>query len=183
LTAPFHIALLRGVNVGGGKRVPMADLRELATRLGFLEPRTLLNSGNLVYRSPHMKPAEASKRLRAAIMDEMGVDTSVMVLTHDDLARILADNPMPTEALTNPSRFVVTVWSAGTTRAMLDPIANAPTTLERFVVRDHAAYLWFPDGISASTVYDKAARPLGDRITARNWNTMVKLHDMTAPAA
>lgn len=177
-SSPLQIALLRGVNVGGGKKVPMAELRAIAESVGFGDVRTLLNSGNLVYRTT-MKPAAAEKALRAAILETLGVDSRVFVRTPAQVQRLLQENPMPDEAASNPSRFVVTVWSADVTPEALRCFTDAPTVRERFVVGAHAAYLWFPDGISASTVYDKSSRGLGDRITARNWNTMQKLLAMT----
>jgi uncharacterized protein (DUF1697 family) len=157
----------------------MAELREIAESLGFTEARTLLNSGNLVYRT-RKKPAEAERALQGAIREVLGVDSRVFVRTPAQLQQLLRDNPMPDEAAENPSRFVVTVWSADVTPADLRCFTEAPTVRERFLVGTHAAYMWFPDGLSASTVYDKASRSLGDRITARNWNTMQKLLAMTA---
>lgn len=178
----LQIALLRGVNVGGGKKVPMAELRAIAESLGCTDVRSLLNSGNLVYRT-RLKPDAAALSLHDGILDVLGVDSRVFVRTPAQMRQLLQENPMPEEALDNPSRFVVTVWSADVTPADLRCIAEAPTVRERFLVGAHAAYLWFPDGMSASTVYEKATRGLGDRITARNWNTMQKLLTMATDVA
>jgi len=172
-----QVALLRGVNVGGGKKVPMARLREIAADIGLQDAQTLLNSGNLVYRTT-MTPDTVEQRLQAGIRESLGVDCRVFVRTPLQLQRVLEANPMPEEARSHPSRFVVTVWSAAVHASDLRCFADAPTQRERFVVGAEAVYMWFPDGLSASTVYDKAARPLGDRITARNWNTMQKLLNM-----
>lgn len=173
--ASTMVALLRGVNLGPSKKVPMAELKAVALALGLEQPATLLNSGNLVYRSRTLSGHEAQEALRAAIGKRIGVDCNVIVRTRAQLAAILEANPLMNEARENPSRLLVTVWDDQVTPTMLESLANAPVTRERFVVGALAAYLWFPDGISASTVYDKAARPLGEHITARNWNTMEKL--------
>lgn len=178
----WHIALLRGVNVGGGKKVPMATLRDIAESLGFEEARTLLNSGNLVYRTS-MTPADAERTLHEAILTALQIDTTIFVRTPEELRRILAENPLREEALAEPSKVLVTVWTRDTTTAHLAPLADASTEDERFVVGPRAAYLWFPQGIAASVVYEKAARPLGNRVTARNWNTMQKLLALTDDTA
>jgi uncharacterized protein (DUF1697 family) len=97
------------------------------------------------------------------------------VRTYDELGVMLRECPLQEEARLNPSRLLVTVWDEHVTPAMLAAFSNAPVTVERFVVGEQALYTWHPDGISASTVYDKAARAAGLHITARNWNTMQKL--------
>ena len=172
-----RVALLRGVNVGGGKRVPMAELRAIATRLGFGDAVTLLNSGNLVYRS-NGTPGHDATMLRQALRDTLGVDTPVMVRSRDALMRVLEANPLRAQAETDPSRLLVTVWEPTLPRELLEAFACTVTTRERFVLGADALYLWFPDGISASPVYEKASRPLGVHVTARNWRTMTQLQTM-----
>lgn len=178
----WQVALLRGVNVGGGKRVPMAALKEVATEIGFRTPVTLLNSGNLVYRAGTVAPSQAEQQLRTALARAVQVDTPVFVRTRAQLATILAENPLPAEAALDPSRLLVTLWDDTVTAAQRARFATAPVVRERFVVGTHAIYLWFPDGMSASVIYEPTARPLGGHITARNWRTMEKLLGlMTTP--
>jgi uncharacterized protein (DUF1697 family) len=170
----FRVALLRGVNVNG-KNIAMADLQAIALSIGLTAPSTLLNSGNLVYRSGGGSPQDEATRLHEAIAERVGIRSTVFVRTYDELVTMLRECPMPEQALHNPSRFLVTVWDEHVTPAMLAAFTTAPVTVERFVVGRHALYTWHPDGISASTVYDKAARAAGMHLTARNWNTMQKL--------
>lgn len=170
----WQVALLRGVNVGPGKRVPMAALKGCAVTLGFTDAATLLNSGNLVYRT-RVAPATAATRLRKAIQDATGVDTPVLVRTRDALAKVLADNPLMAEAEEQPSRFLVTIWDDDTTPRDMQPFLEQPVTVEQFEVGRDAMYCYLPDGIANSVAYEKASRKLKDRITARNWATMQKL--------
>jgi len=162
------------VNVGA-KKVSMADLREIATTLGFTRVSTLINSGNLVYDGSNETTATDEQRLREAIAAQLGVRCAVLVRTRDELATVLRACPLPTEAVTDPAKLLVTLWDDHTTLAMRDVFAQAPVSVERFVVGEHAIYCCMPDGISASVPYEKAARTLGDHITARNWSTMQKL--------
>lgn len=170
----YRVALLRGVNVNG-KNIAMADLQAMAVALGFGGPSTLLNSGNLVYHSSPGTPQDDATRLHDAIAERVGIRSTVFVRTYDELVTILQACPLQEEAQANASRLLVTVWDDHVTPDMLAAFTQAPVTVERFVVGAHAMYTWHPDGISASTVYDKAARAAGMHITARNWNTMQKL--------
>jgi uncharacterized protein (DUF1697 family) len=169
-----RVAFLRGVNVGANK-VSMPELRETAISLGFTDVSTLINSGNLIYGGSSDTTAIDEQRLREAIAGQLGVRCAVLVRTRDELATVLRACPLPTEAAADPAKLLVTLWDADTTPAMRDLFAQAPVSVERFVVNEHAIYCWLPNGVSASVPYEKAARALGDHITARNWSTMQKL--------
>lgn len=170
----LHVALLRGVNVGA-KKVNMAELKAVAASLGFGAPATLLNSGNLVYRSPALSTSEAASQLRAAIAASLGVRCNVLVRTARELDAVLADCPFTAEAARDGARLLVTLWDKTATEESLQRFASAPYTVERCHVGSVAVYHWLPDGISESKPYEVAARALGEHITARNWNTMQKL--------
>lgn len=169
-----RVAFLRGVNVGA-KKVSMAELRDVATALGFTQVSTLINSGNLVYGGSLDATAADERRLHDAIAASLGVRCAVLVRTREELADVLRDCPLQTEATRDPAKLVVTLWDATITPAMRDAFAQAPVTVERFVVGAHAIYCWMPEGISASVTYEKVSRTLGDHITGRNWSTMQKL--------
>lgn len=169
-----RVALLRGVNVNG-KNIAMADLRDIAAALGWGAPATLINSGNLVYRSNGGTPDDDALKLHEAIADRVGIRSTIFIRTEPELRAALTACPLRAQAAENPSRLLVTLWDAHVTPAMLQAFTDAPVTVEQFVVGAHALYTWHPDGISASTVYDKAARAMGHHITARNWSTMSKL--------
>src|SRR5688500_20243128 len=83
------VALLRGVNLGGNKRVPMAELRRLVEELGFTDARTLLNSGNVVFTARANQVRGAAGRIAKAIADELGVSTTVTVLTEVEIRAII----------------------------------------------------------------------------------------------
>lgn len=176
----WQVALLRGVNVGPGKRVPMASLKACAVALGFTDAATLLNSGNLVYRT-RVAPATAATRLRHAIHGATGVDTPVLVRTRAAVAQVLDDNPLLAQAQEQPSRFLVTFWDDETTPSDMQPFLEQPVTVEQFAVGRDAMYCYLPDGIASSVPYEKASRKLKDRITARNWATMQKLLALMTP--
>ncbi|HET7518402.1 MAG TPA: DUF1697 domain-containing protein, partial [Actinomycetes bacterium] len=92
---PTHVALLRGVNLGGRNRVAMAALRQLVEGLGHDDVATYIQSGNVVFSSAETDPAALAAALEAAIGDELGVRPRVVVLTCRELAQVVAGNPFP----------------------------------------------------------------------------------------
>ena len=168
-------ALLRGINVGKAKRVAMADLRALVAELGFGDVRTLLNSGNVVYTAPDTPPGEAAARIEEAIRARTGVASRVTVLTAAEVAEAVAANPWRDE-VREPSRLLVTVLRDRADAARLAPLLERDWGTSRLAVAGRIAYVWCPDGVLESPLPDELARALGDRVTSRNWATLLKLH-------
>jgi len=162
-----QIALLRGVNVGGNKKVEMARLRALMEELGYSDVRTYVNSGNLVFSGPR----RSEKHLEAAIAKHFGFDVPVVLRSRDDLAEIVQANPLG-EIATDPAKYLVVFCAAEATTG-LDPADFAPET---FHVRGREVYLWAPGGIGRSELAKRlAAKSIGEKSTARNWRTVEKL--------
>jgi uncharacterized protein (DUF1697 family) len=162
-----QIALLRGVNVGGNKKVEMARLRKLLEELGYRDVRTYVNSGNVVFTGPRT----SEKRLEAAIADEFGFEVPVILRSRDELAAVLRANPLRKIA-TDPAKHLV-VFCGAKAAVELDPADFVPET---FHVRGREVYLWAPGGIGDSPLAKQlAAKPIGAKSTARNWRTVEKL--------
>ena len=94
---PTHIALLRGINVGGRNRVAMAGLCQVVLGLGYTDVATYIQSGNVVFTSEEADTATIAAALERAIAEHLGVRPKVVVLTRAELARVVADNPFPEE--------------------------------------------------------------------------------------
>ena len=92
-----YIALLKGINVGGHKKVPMADLRELLTKSGFENVQTYIQSGNVILQSSKSDISVIEKNIQESIMDHFGFEISVLVKTRSDLKRIFNDSPFSEE--------------------------------------------------------------------------------------
>jgi uncharacterized protein (DUF1697 family) len=171
-----HIALLRGVNVGGNKKVAMADLRGLLTRLGFAEPRSLLQSGNLVFRGDGRPAADLERLLDAETEKQLGLKTEFFVRTAAEWRAVVAANPFPHEAVSDPGHLVVLFLKAAPDAASVAALQAAITGRETVRAVGRQAYIVYPDGIGDSrltlTVIEKK---LGTRGTGRNWNTVLKL--------
>ncbi|MFR9732159.1 DUF1697 domain-containing protein [Saccharopolyspora sp. MS10] len=169
-----QIALLRGVNVGGRNRVPMARWREVLAEQGFERVRTLLQSGNAVFTAPC--PAEESeRRVAAGLAAEFGLDVPVLVRTRDELAEVVAGDPLAGVA-TIPARYLVTFLSGRPDPAVLDPAACAPDVVR---LGEREAYVWCPEGVRNSRVPQSWwERRLGLRATSRNWSTVIRLLEL-----
>lgn len=168
------VALLRGVNLGRAKRVPMAELRSLVEDLGFTDARTLLNSGNVVFTARPAAVRGAARKIHEAVAQRLGVSAAVMVLTGAELGKILDENPLAGVA-DNPSRMLIAVFADATARENAKPLAAQSWEPEMLALGSRAAYLWCPDGISAGRLFETFDRTLRDGVTARNQATMTKL--------
>jgi len=173
---PVHIALVRAVNVGGKNAVGMAELRELVTGLGFGDVRSLLASGNLVFRGGRAKGAALERLLEREAARRLGLETDFLVRTPAELDAVIEHNPFPAEAERDPGRLVVMFLRAAPPAAAVRALEAAITGREYLRAKGPHAWIVYPDGQGRSrltaTVIEKH---LGSRGTARNWNTVLKL--------
>lgn len=168
-----QIALIRGINVGRAKRVPMVGLRGALTELGFENVRTLLNSGNVVFDARGGATRNA-RRIERAILDGFSVSARVLGLTAEELATVVEENPLDRIA-DDFSRLMVVFWLDSSGAEALRPLAGREWGVERLAVGSRAAYLWCPDGILASELNPAVHLALGDGTTVRNWRTVLKI--------
>ena len=172
-----YAALLRGINVGKAKRLAMADLRRLVEEAGFTQPRTLLNSGNVVFEGPRASAARVAATLETAIEAAAGFRSNVIVVTRDVVDAVVRENTLAA-ACDNPSRLLVAFVRDPAILSTLAAVAARPWGTERIAVGTQAAYMWCPDGVLAGNVIEAAGRVLADQTTMRNWATVLKLQQM-----
>lgn len=178
---PRYVVLLRGVNVGKGNRVPMADFKRLLEGAGFTDVKTLLNSGNAVFTSGVRSVNTLAATVAAEVERTFGVTTPVIVKSAAEIAAIIEGNPMPPPDDVHSS-FLVAFGpdeQAVLSLAALLPLASAP---ERLVVMSHAAYLYCPEGILQSKVGEALLGKAGKGVTTRNWATLLKIHALLGAA-
>jgi uncharacterized protein (DUF1697 family) len=180
-----YAALLRGVNVGGNKKIAMADLRLLLSGLGHEQVATLLQSGNATFTAASTDAGQLAAQIEAALADQLGLASRVLVRTHRQLATVIEDNPFPT-AEDEPSKHLVQFLfepfdqadRARITAFDADPFAPEELRLGREVV-----YFRFPDGMGRSKLSVAFGKHVTPKLamTGRNWNTVRKLHELTVP--
>lgn len=177
---PMHVALLRAVNLAGRNKVAMADLRTLATGLGFEDVRTLLASGNLLFRSGGRASSELEALLQDAAREELGVDTEFFVRTADEWSAAVARNPFPDEARSDPGRLLLMALKDAPGPAAVDALQESIEGRELVRAAGRQAYVFYPDGIGRSRLTTAVIeKGLGTRATGRNWNTVLKLAALT----
>ncbi|WNG41095.1 DUF1697 domain-containing protein [Archangium violaceum] len=180
-----YVALLRGINVGGNKKVPMAQLRELMQGLGYTDVATLLQSGNAVFSSKEKNPAKLIKQLEAALAETFGFEVAVVIRTRDELAAAIEANPLP-GAEDVPSQFLVTFLSDVPDQKQLQKLDPAAYLPDEFRAVGREIYARFPQGIRDSKLATVlSGTRWGVTATARNWSTVTKLLELadkhTAP--
>src|SRR5712691_38367 len=172
----IYLALLRGINVGGHKQVAMADLRDLLTRIGFAGARSLLQSGNLVFRSDTRTDSHLERLLETEAAKRLVPHTDFFVRTAREWKAVIAHNPFPEEAKRDPSHLIVVFLKDAPDVKDVEALQAAITGPE--VVRAHGnhAYVVYPNGIGRSRLTNTVIETkLGTRGTGRNWNTVLRL--------
>ncbi|MFF7378076.1 DUF1697 domain-containing protein [Streptomyces massasporeus] len=176
-----YAALLRGINVGGSRKVPMADLRTLLADLGLGDVRTYLQSGQAVFSSGHGDEESLAGEIARAIEKRFGFGVDVIVRDHAYLRAIADACPFPAADL-EPKQLHVTYFSAPVTPDRFAEIDQEAYLPEEFRLGDRALYLYAPDGLGRSKLAEHLSKPRitkGVIATSRNWNTVVKLVEMT----
>jgi len=176
---PAYIALLRAVNVSGTNRLSMAEFRRMLESLGYARVETYIQSGNAVFDA-NEPAARVAKAVAAGLEKLMGGPVGVIVRTHDELARVIAANPYADHAAADGARVHVVFLSGVPAAAEIAGLAKIPPRRDRYHCSGDALYLHLPDGAGESKYTAKTLdRILGVSVTARNWNTVVKLHEMS----
>jgi uncharacterized protein (DUF1697 family) len=168
------VALLRGVNVGGARRVPMAEWRVLMEGLGYTAVRTLLNSGNAVFDSSARGKPDHAARIRRALLEQLAVEVPVIVKTAQQMLDIAACNPLA-GADVDAARLLVAFALDTATLQGLAPIAALTQPPEQLHIGAHAAYLHCANGILQSKAGEALLGKAGRAVTSRNWATVQKI--------
>ncbi|MFE0444782.1 DUF1697 domain-containing protein [Streptomyces fungicidicus] len=179
--ATRYAALLRGINVGGSRKVPMAELRTLLEGLGHDGVRTHLQSGQAVFASGHGDEESLAAELAAAVERHFGFPVDVIVRDHAYLKGIVEACPFPAAEL-EPKQLHVTYFSAPVTPERFTEVDRAACLPEDFRLGDRALYLYAPNGLGRSKLAEHLSKPRVNKgvvATSRNWNTVRKLAELT----
>ena len=166
------VALLRGINVGRGNRVPMAELRRILVELGCTNVATLLNSGNAVFHAS-AEATQLAESVGGAVEQQLGVVVPVVVKTGAEFTTALAANP--NLEVPNASRLLVAFAAQPQNLAGLTALEPLLTKGEQLHLSPHAVYLHCPAGITDSKAGSAILGKLGRGVTTRNWATCLKI--------
>jgi len=177
---PTYVSVLRAINLGPHNRIAMSDLRAMCGKIELQEPKTLVASGNLVFRSSIKSTAKLEQLLEAASAKHLGVTTDYFVRSATEWQEIIAANPFAAEAKRDPGRMVMMCLRDAPSAAQVAALQAAIKGREIVKAKGKHAYFVYPDGQGRSkltiAVIEKA---LGTRGTARNWNTVLKLGELS----
>jgi uncharacterized protein (DUF1697 family) len=169
-----HVALLRGINVGGQRRVPMAELRAVAEGIGLTRVRTLIASGNLVFESEG-EPDALEATLETAIEAEFGFPVDVVVRSAAQWQAYIAANPYPDEAESAAKFLLLFVGKQATAEAAAEALRTRAAPEERVAGKGDAVWIYFANGGGRSKL---SAGPKPGLWTGRNWRTVLAIGDM-----
>jgi len=170
-----YFALLRGINVGGNNLVGMERLRQFAAELGMTEARTLLQSGNLVFRAGSGTAAELENLFELEARKSLRLEIKFFVRTEEQWRGIVAHNPFQEEARSDPAHLVAFFLKTPLAAGKVEALQAAVKDREVVRAKGSQAYIVFPDGMGRSrlttTLIEKHLGPA----TGRNWNTVLKM--------
>jgi uncharacterized protein (DUF1697 family) len=172
------VALLRGINVGASRKLPMARLREICAGLGWTEVETYIQSGNLVFSAEGAGESLESS-LEAAISREFGFDIAVIVRSAAQWSVYAAGNPFPDAARDEPNRLMLHLSKRPPAEGAEAAIAARAEAGEQVRRVGDALWIHYPGGAGASKIGPSLLeRAAGSPVTARNWNTILKIAEM-----
>lgn len=176
-----HAALLRGINVSGKNMLPMKDLAGMFVAAGCRDVATYIQSGNVVFSAPAAVLKKLSQTISQRIADDFGHKVPVIIRSHEQIAAVIRENPFLKAGEVEKSLHVVFLADlpAANAVAKLDPQRSPP---DRFIVAGQDIYLHLPNGAGQSKLTNAwLDSKLSTISTARNWNTVMKLFEMTKP--
>jgi uncharacterized protein (DUF1697 family) len=179
----IYVSLLRGINVGGHKTVPMDRLRSVHASLGYADVATYIQSGNVVFTAPHAPLTAFAGAIERAINDAFGMEVTVVVRRQADLARVVRRCPFTPSPRLEESRIGIAFLASRPPPAMLrNLLALPPQTADRFAISGTEVYLACPGGFGTTVFTNNfLERALGTRATTRNLRTVNALLAMTLP--
>jgi len=173
---PVLISMLRGVNVGGHNKIKMDDLRALCESLKLEDPRTYVQSGNVIFRTKEKNSPALAKKIQDAIERKCGFRPAVILRTMEELRSAIAATPFAASRKLEPGKILVTFLSdepGSDAHATLLGLKNYP---EEIHLRGRELYIYFPDGAGKSKLpWSQVEKLLKTTGTARNWNSVIKM--------
>jgi uncharacterized protein (DUF1697 family) len=176
---PIYISLLRGINVGGNKRIKMDTLRTSLEALGLEQVKTHIQSGNVVFKAAKLTPAALSTKIEASILKTFGFQVSVITRTADEINKAIAGNPFLKQTGIDSEKLHIAFLSEAPVPAALKRLAELTMAPDQSRCLGKELYLYFPNGVSGSSLWKHPLdRVLSVITTTRNWKTVNTLHQM-----
>jgi uncharacterized protein (DUF1697 family) len=175
-----YVVLLRGVNVGGHRKVPSADLKAAAADAGLHGARTYANSGNLVAEADDGGEAgDVAHALARALDDRLGLDVQLLAVPTERLERLVADLPFPEAAADDPARVQLHLGPRDVHADGVARLVEQHDGPERIAAAGGALYVHYVDGLGRTRLTGpQIDRACGTWTTGRNWRTVLRLLEL-----
>jgi uncharacterized protein (DUF1697 family) len=174
-----YIAMLRGINVGGHKRIKMEQLRASFEELGFEQVKTYIQSGNVVFKTRKTSTSVLSKSIEKQILSDFGFAVSVISRSSGEIAKAIEANPFVKERGIATEQLHVMFLSAAPDPSALQKLAELTAAPDQFCCLDREIYFYLPNGVSGSVLMKSPVdRVLAVATTTRNWKTVNSIHQM-----
>ena len=176
---PIYIAMLRGINVGGHKRIKMDKLRSSFETVGFEAVKTYIQSGNVVFKARKTSASILAKKIEKQIVDAFGFSAPVIVRGSDEIEAVIGNNPFLREAGIDPDKLHVMFLSSSPSPVAGGKLAALTAMPDLCHCGDKEIYFYFPNGVSQSVLFKSPVdRILAVANTTRNWKTVNSLRQM-----
>jgi uncharacterized protein (DUF1697 family) len=175
-----YISFLRGINMTGHNSIKMADLADLYHNLGFIQPETYIQSGNVIFSSDKdTDVAEIATVIETAIHEKYGYDVPVMIRSIAEMRKILSSNPFLSEREFDPAKVAVTFIRDKVTESQIQKVADVNYPPDKFKIIGNEIYTFCPNGFGRTKIYTTFfENRMKVKGTARNWNTITTLIDL-----
>jgi uncharacterized protein (DUF1697 family) len=173
-----YIALLRGINVGGHKKILMADLRNLFENLGFKNVRTYIQSGNVVFKTNYGNGRAIESMIKDQIFSQYGFEVSILVKTHLEIITIVNKCPFSDDKKVN-SYFII--LHSIPDKKLIESTMQIKYPNEEFHIKDSCVYTYYSSGYGGSKCGTNFfEKKLKVSATARNFKTLNKLIELSS---
>jgi uncharacterized protein (DUF1697 family) len=176
---PVYVALLRGINLGGHKKIKMAELRASLAAMGFDQVTTYIQSGNVVFKAAKISDKALSKKIEATILSKFGHSVSVIIRSAEEIAQVVANNPFLKEADIDQTTLHVMFLQEPPAQSALMQLETLVLKPDQFRSLGKELYFYLPNGVAESAVMKKPIdRVLMIPTTMRNWRTVNTVQQM-----
>jgi uncharacterized protein (DUF1697 family) len=176
-----YISILRGINVGGNRKILMADLKNLFEKLECTNIQTYIQSGNVIFDSGQKRSnADLEQKIQQSITENFGFDVPVIIRTAEELTESIANNPFWKEKDADIDRLHLTFLKELPSKEKLEKLKTLAFDPDKFEIIGKDAFIFCSAGYSDSKLTNQLfENKLGITATTRNWKTVIKLHELT----
>lgn len=174
-----YVALLRGINVGGHRKIKMAELRSACEEIGLSQVQTYIQSGNIIFRSPQENAETIAQQIKSAILETFGHDVITFVIDKEAYEQVIVDNPFEEREDPDPKKLHVCFLYKEVDTSLESELQAVESKRDQVILHPKALYLYCPDGFGRTKYTDSIIkRILKTSGTTRNWRSVLKLQEM-----